>query len=92
MPLRATSSAEAPVAGSGPAGTSIATTAFRNSGWSTTPTGSVAYSRETATSRDVGERRERVDRGGERRGRVADVRPQPDVRPHAAHGPSPSRR
>ena len=33
-PLSATSSAEAPVAGSGPAGTSSATTALRNSGWS----------------------------------------------------------
>ena len=38
----ATSRASAPVAGSGPAGTSSATAALRNSGWSTTPTGSVA--------------------------------------------------
>jgi peptidase E len=36
------SRAMAPVAGSGPAGALIATTAFRNSGWSVTPTGAVA--------------------------------------------------
>jgi 2-amino-4-hydroxy-6-hydroxymethyldihydropteridine diphosphokinase len=40
--LRAISRASAPVAGSGPRGTSRATTALRNSGCSTTPTGSVA--------------------------------------------------
>ncbi len=52
--LSATSSASAPVAGSGPAGTSRATTALRNSGWSVTPTGAVAYNRDTPRSRTPG--------------------------------------
>ncbi len=47
----------APVAGSGPEGTSRATTALRNSGWSITPTGRVAYSRETPRSRTPGSAR-----------------------------------
>ena len=44
-------SARAPAAGSAPAGTSSATTALRKSGWSVTPTGSVAYSRDTPRRR-----------------------------------------
>ena len=80
----------APVAGSAPAGTSSATTAFRNSGWSVTPTGVVAYSRETPRSRSAGQRRERPDRVGQRRLGVADVRPEADVGADSpvGHGPS----
>ena len=52
--LSATRSAVAPVAGSAPAGTSSATTAFRKSGWSSTPTGFVRYRRETPRRRAPG--------------------------------------
>ena len=54
MTLSATSRAMAPVSGSGPAGTSRATTAFRNDGWSTTPTGAVTYRRDTPRNRAPG--------------------------------------
>ena len=66
-PLSARSRASAPVAGSGPAGTSRATTALRNSGWSVTPTGAVAYRRETPREARARQRGEGVDRRGERR-------------------------
>ena len=89
--LSATSRAVAPVAGSGPLGTSRPTTALRNSGWSVTPTGSVAYSRDTPAESDAGQRRQRVDRRPERARGIADVRAEADVRPrppfacHSAH-------
>ena len=66
--------------------TSTATTAFRNSGWSTTPTGSVAYRRDTARSADGGQRRQRANGRDERRLGIADVGAEADVRADSAVG------
>ena len=45
-----------------------------------------------AAQTHAGERREGVDRRGERPARIADVRPEPDVRPHPSHTAPPDAR
>ena len=84
--LRTARSASAPVAGSGPAGTSRATTALRNSGWSVTPTGVGRVQPRDAAEPDAGQRREGRTAGRERRRGVADVGPEADVGAHPPVG------
>ena len=84
----ATSRATAPDAGSGPAGTSSATTAFRKRGWSTTPTGAVSYSRLTAWSRVSARAASARTPPATAPGRIAEVGPEPDVRADPPHRPA----
>ena len=82
--FRATSRSIAPVAGSAPAGTSSATTAFRKSGWSVHADGRRAVEARDAAEASAGQGAERGNGVGQRRAGVADVRPEPDVRPNLA--------
>ena len=79
-------SARAPAAASVPAGTSSATAALRNSGWSVTPTGAVAYSRETPRSRTPGNAASAATTAASVRLGVAEVGAQAHVGPHASFG------
>ncbi len=75
--LSSPSSAIAPAAGSGPAGTSTATTALWKSGWSVTPHGAVTYRGDTPRSRTPG----RLARASTAHARVAGASPTFAPRP-----------